>query len=390
MRLVQFLLIDERYMIFGIHSYALNLDNIKKRMFWMQDKLEAFARKNKAVTVQLRRKMKKNASLNQLLCNLYKQQLLAREDTLALEERFEGSQLTLIKQLLHIGHVSQYSREVREFSCMMHFYSPKAYNYLQSLFALPAMSTLRSWVSNVQALPGFSVDAMRCLRERCTSGDVNYQMAALVIDSMSLKEHVEYDNSIKRVIGYVDLGCFSQSETEELAKEALVVMLVGLRGQWKIPVAYYLVKGIYAALQAGIICGTIMMCYEFGLCVMSVTCNGTGHNLKTMNLLGASLQAGAELHAFFDHLCNSDLSIGVFLDPPHMIKLFRNMLHKFKVIKWPGHGLIKWEFFEKLNVLQEKHQLLLASKLTVAQSCRQRLLILLMVWHHLLNLLTFL
>ena len=258
--------------------------------------------------------------------------------------RFEGPQLALVKQLLHSGRVPQYCEEVRDFSCTLHFYSPKAYNYLRNIFSLPATSTLRSWVSNVDALPGFSVDAMRYLKKRCSAGNNDYQMAALVIDGMSLKEHVEYDNSIKRVIGYVDLGCFSPSETEELAKEALVVMLVGLRGHWKIPVAYYLVKGISASLQAGIIRETIVQCYAFGLRVTSVTCDGTSHNIKTMELLGASLRAGEELRAFFKHPSNDDLSVGVFLDPPHMIKLFRNMLHKFKAVKWPGRGLIKWEF----------------------------------------------
>ena len=65
----------------------------------------------------------------------------------------------------------------------------------------------------------------------------------LVVDGMSIQEHLEFDNSIRSTIRYVDLGCFGQ-ESEEVAKEALVVMLVGLRGHWKIPVAYYLVKGV--------------------------------------------------------------------------------------------------------------------------------------------------
>ena len=68
-------------------SYALNSHTATKRLFWMQDKLEHFLRMNKALKIRLRRNIQKNASLNEVLCNLHERHLLAKEDAILLEKR---------------------------------------------------------------------------------------------------------------------------------------------------------------------------------------------------------------------------------------------------------------------------------------------------------------
>ena len=88
---------------------------------------------------------------------------------------------------------------------------------------------------------------------------------------MSVKEVSEYDPHIGRVFGKVDFGgnqvyyiisvsmsvlfCNLQDlgETDKNANEALVCMLVGLRQYWKIPIAYFLAKGVNGTLLAGLI-----------------------------------------------------------------------------------------------------------------------------------------
>jgi hypothetical protein len=273
----------------------------------------------------------------------------------------------LIKGILRNNAPKQYSSEVRDFACTLHFYSARAYDFVKKLFQLPSVSTLRSWTSNVKALPGFTREALTFLKAQCDADNNNFKVASLIIDSMSIKEHVEYDSSLNKTIGYVDLGCFSAEDTEELAKEALVVMLVGLRGHWKLPVAYYFVCGVTASLQAGIIREIIVQCHSFGLRIVSVTCDGTNHNLKTVNILGATLLSAHNeptMQPFFPHPSDAKLSVGVFLDPCHMFKLIRNLLHKYQILKWPGHGMIKWEYIKQLNKLQESHKLLLANKVS--------------------------
>lgn len=268
----------------------------------------------------------------------------------------------MLKELVNDAPPKEYSQDVKDFACTLMFYSPRAYDFVRNSFQLPCVSSIRRWTSNVKALPGFTKEAFDFLKQKCqVEHDDNFCFASLVIDGMSIQEHVEFDNSIKRTIGYVDLDCFGETDSDEIAKEALVVLLVGLRGHWKIPVAYYFVKGVSATLQAGIIREVIVQCHSFGLLVTSVTCDGTGHNLKTMNILGAQITS-SNLKPFFDHPCDSSLRIGVFLDPCHMFKLIRNLLHKYQVLKWSDCGMIRWDFIKKLNDLQESHGLVLANK----------------------------
>ena len=204
----------------------------------------------------------------------------------------------MLKQFVKDAPPKEYSQEVRDFACTLLLYSPRAYEFVRKLFQLPCVSLIRSRTSNIEALPGFIAEAFVFLRQKCqVEQDENYKFANLVVDEMSIQEHLEFDNYIRSTIGYVDLGCFGQ-ESEEVAKEALVIMLVGLRGHWKIPVAYYLVKGVSATLQAGIIREIIVRCYNLGLIATSTMYDGTTHNIKTMAILGAQLTNGKSTTIF--------------------------------------------------------------------------------------------
>jgi hypothetical protein len=70
---------------------------------------------------------------------------------------------------------------------------------------------------------------------------------------MSLKELVQYHPHLKRSFGNVDFGGEQDlGECDTPAKEALVCMLVGYRKFWKLPIAYFFVKGTKGSVVAGI------------------------------------------------------------------------------------------------------------------------------------------
>jgi len=69
----------------------------------------------------------------------------------------------------------------------------------------------------------------------------------LIIDEMSIKQHVQWTGS--RHQGYVDYGQGGGTDSMDnlpYAKDAFVIMVVGLNTHWKVPIAYYLVNGISA------------------------------------------------------------------------------------------------------------------------------------------------
>ncbi len=63
------------------------------------------------------------------------------------------------------------------------------------------------------------------------------------MDGMSIKELVQFDAKWGRCFGFVDWGGTSNGD-DVPTNECLEVMVVGLRSFWKLPVAYFLVKGV--------------------------------------------------------------------------------------------------------------------------------------------------
>jgi hypothetical protein len=68
-----------------------------------------------------------------------------------------------------------------------------------------------------------------------------HKLCILLVDEMQLKQHVEYDKGLGRLVGYVSLETVPantpQCEPEELASHVLM-LLRGLTSSWKQTVAY--------------------------------------------------------------------------------------------------------------------------------------------------------
>ena len=84
-----------------------------------------------------------------------------------------------------------------------------------------------------------------------------------------------------------------------------------------------------------------------------------------LKLLGAQLSP-SNLQAYFQHPCDPKPKIYIFLDACHMIKLVRNTMLDWKVLKDKDGNAIKWQFVEELHKLQESEGLHLANKLRSA------------------------
>lgn len=60
----------------------------------------------------------------------------------------------------------KYPPALRSFAMTLHFYSPKAYNFVRQKFcrALPDPSTLRSWYASINGEPGFTTESFEALK----------------------------------------------------------------------------------------------------------------------------------------------------------------------------------------------------------------------------------
>lgn len=86
----------------------------------------------------------------------------------------------------------KYSVELRKFALTLHFYSPKAYNFVRNNFnsVLPHARTLSKWYSHVDADPGFTQESLNILTLKINNS-VKPIYCALMIDEVAIRKHVE-------------------------------------------------------------------------------------------------------------------------------------------------------------------------------------------------------
>ena len=101
--------------------------------------------------------LRKNAKLLMLISDMRKKELLSKQAALVLSDKFSDIDLDLIKGLVKDRKKGQkYTKNMRDFSVTLFYYSPRAYKYVAKLFFLPHVSTIRKWLGKVDAYPGIS------------------------------------------------------------------------------------------------------------------------------------------------------------------------------------------------------------------------------------------
>lgn len=98
----------------------------------------------------------------------------------------------------------KYSPALRSFALTLHYYSPKAYDYVRKTFhtSLPHTRTLKNWYAKVGGEPGFTKEALAALKQK-TELSNHPLLATLVLDEMSIRRRVEWDG--RKFHGYVNM-----------------------------------------------------------------------------------------------------------------------------------------------------------------------------------------
>ena len=192
-----------------------------------------------------------------------------------------ANRLFIFSLLFYILYLHE---DVRSFCLTLHFYSPRAYNYVRGKFdnTLPATSTMRNWYASINASPGFSMEAFECLKRK--ADDVlertgSKLLCALMDDEMAIRSHAQWNAASKKFDGFVDLGrndrtLHPDEDNLPLAKNALVFMISGVEDDFKIPVPYFLVKRLTADEKAAITNELLLRLNAIGIIVVSITFDG--------------------------------------------------------------------------------------------------------------------
>ena len=111
----------------------------------------------------------------------------------------------------------------------VHYYSPKAYEFVWKILKLPHSSSIRTWTANVNCQAGYLTNVIQLIgkvaEQKCWMRGV-----ALVIDAMTLHSGTVWDPKTQSYVGTVDYGTAAPEATDEPATEVLVFMVVGMTG----------------------------------------------------------------------------------------------------------------------------------------------------------------
>lgn len=202
------------------------------------------------------------------------------------------------------------------------------------------------WLESIDASPGFNQCVLKTLKAKILESREFYEHCSLMLDAMSLKQLVEFDHHKGKMVGFVDPPI---GDAAEEAKEALVLMVVGLRGHWKMPIGYFLTRVLSATEQSQLILQALSLLHEAGHKVVSITMDGHASNIAMCRLLGCTFEANNIVSHFMDPASKN--LVCIFFDACHMLKLTRNMLEGYQIIQTPA-GNASWAYVRLLQEVQ--------------------------------------
>jgi hypothetical protein len=158
--------------------------------------------------------------------------------------------------------------------------SPKCYALMRGVFALPNKKTLIKMVNDVPFLPGIDRRVFGALAKNVCKLSILDRTCCLMVDEMSIREHLVYDPKSDRIVGFEDLG--SLGRTNQVANHALVFMLRGLKQQWKQPVAFFFNRGGISSEKLVVLLQDVLTaCSECGLIVVATVSEMGTNNVRT-------------------------------------------------------------------------------------------------------------
>lgn len=339
------------------HNYAmLSPRKVNKNLYNMTVRLE----KQKQLVRNIRRReLRLKGKVGDLLTKLQNQRLLS-DHANELLSTFNHIPVNLFRCRKNVA----YSGEQKKFATTLFYYSPAAYTYVKQYLPLPHKRTIQMWLSKYDASPGFTSQSFDTIREHNRSADAwAYKICALTLDEMEIKKQLQLDANGK-VQGFIDLGSGNLNDDSlPQATKALAILAVGLYGCWKLPLGYWFTDGANGTFLASVITSSTEKLYEVGCVEVSVTADGAPCNVKAFETLGCKFHS-TNLQSLFPHPSNASMKVCAILDVCHMMKLFRNMFHEYKVIKVPGVGDAKWRHIEQLQNIQENEGMTLANRLS--------------------------
>ena len=207
-------------------------------------------KKIKTLNQRLRRKEHKIQTLSGMYKELSERKLLSDNFAEELKEKFPGMSAEIM--LNHFNNCSKkpqgyrHSDEAKKFALTLNFYSARAYDFVRKVFTLPDPRSLCVWTSSVQCEPGFFDDVFEHLGKSIEKDPLNAD-TTLFVDAMGIQQCQGWNKYQDKINGFTNCGeGVVLDDPDEVASDALVFLLVGMRQHWKYPTGFALCNKIKA------------------------------------------------------------------------------------------------------------------------------------------------
>lgn len=343
-----------------------------RRLLYLKGKMDRQKKQIASLNRQVRKLRRDKITLKSQVKQLKKENAQHDKETRLRNARMGPIPSALFSQLQSKKKkVSSYPLPLRVFASTMSFLSANAYKYLRSIFpSLPHAATLRKWYSAIDIKPGTCKAALDILREKYAQANKigKKLICNVTVDNMVIRKLVTYNG--KEYTGFVTYDNTGQRNIENRkqksafgATEAIVIMVICLNEDWKIPVAYHFIDGLCGENRAKIVSECLGMLHPTGINVVSLTFDGGSSNIKMIESLGATFSDTDNFNLSFPHPITEE-PIFIIFDACHAIKLVRNTLEGKKILLEGDKNTIEWSYFEKLVIYQHEYGLHSETKIT--------------------------
>lgn len=181
--------------------------------------------------------------------------------------------------------------------------SPKANRYLRKTNQIPllAMSTLRRWIANFNIDEGILKDVLLIMKSKSRSMTEMERVTVLCFDEIHLSNLIQIERKKERAIGPY--------------KKCQVVLVRDLFKKRKQSVFYAFDQDVTKEILLDIFIQLFNS--DYTVYAMTSDLGLSNQNLKKLDINETTKTS-------FQHPCNEDIRVRIFLDAPYLLKLLRN------------------------------------------------------------------
>ena len=158
----------------------------------------------------IRKKNKKISTLKDIVQSLKENKLVTETKHDLLEHNFEGVSKEIVHNQIYNSrvaskHLQHYNETVKKFAVTLHYYSPKAYNFVWDVLLFPHLSTIQTWAASVNCEPSLLHDVIKVIGDEAKKIP-SMSNVVLMLDAMAFHKGTWWEPKQKCYVGCVDYG----------------------------------------------------------------------------------------------------------------------------------------------------------------------------------------